>query len=489
MTHALHGITGVTENSTRTELPLAAIRPQRKVSWLLLIPLAASILAGWIGYRSWVMRGVPVTVMLDQGHGLEPGADVRYNGIAVGEVRSVELSPDAEGVVVRAALRQQARHLARAGARFWVVRPQLGVTGFAGLETVVGPRYLAMLPGDGPLRRHFLGLSDPPIVGFVEPGDLEIVLQAPRRGGLRPGAVVTYRQVPVGTVLSVGLASDASAVEARVHVRKAYTQLIRERTRFWNVGGFEARLGIKGLSLQMESVESLLGGGVALATPPDAGEVVHTGHRFSLYAKPKSDWLQWQPVLVLGSTFLPPGSPLPAPMRAVSSWQEGRWLKSLNSLRGWVLQLENGLLGPADLLHHGQDRSEESSGVEVAGRPLVLTEAPVWSADGLALIDAHVTRLAWPNALQRLANEPEDCIAIGDASATPLPLAAARLKRNGRSWRIDPIVSIDPNWHGAAVLSRSDGKLIGLLLIERDIARVALLPQDPEAARTRPGGM
>ena len=104
----------------------------------------------------------------------------------------------------------------------------------------MGPRYLAVAPGLGAPQRHFIGLSEPPVVEAVEVGDLEIIVQATQRGGLRRGAPVTYRQVPVGRVMSVGLASDGGAVEARIYIQKAYAPLVRERTRFFSIGGLEA---------------------------------------------------------------------------------------------------------------------------------------------------------------------------------------------------------------------------------------------------------
>lgn len=462
----------------QTDVPQAVIRPDRRLSRAWVIPLLAVLLVGWLGWRSWLMRGTIVTVQVEQGYGLQVGDEVRYRGITVGQVRSVELTNGLDGVVFTAALSSSADHLARAGARFWVVRPELGVTGVAGLETVVGPRYLAMLPGDGPPQRHFVGLCKAPIVERVNPGDLEIVLETRRRGGLRPGAPVMYRQVPIGTVMSVGLISDGSAVEARVHVQKAYAQLIRVDTRFWNVSGVEAHLGISGISFEFESMEAFLVGGVALATPADAGDVVHTGHRFGLEAEPPEDWLQWEPLVVIGSSLLPPGAVMPAPMRAVIGWEEGGWIKSERSRRGWVLQTRRGLLGPADLMQPADEVHPESTVLEVAGSTLPLTAEPVWTDGRLALLGAQVTETHWPEGLRRSTEQPEDCLAVADPAASPLPLAASRLTFEGGAWSIDPSISIDETWHGACVLTRSDGRLVGMILVDEDAARVALLPED-----------
>jgi hypothetical protein len=397
----------------------------------------------------------------------------------VGEVRAIELDRTSGGIRVSAALGAQAERLARGGSRFWVVRPQLGLSRIAGLETLVGPRYLAVLPGDGPRRRNFVGLAAPPVVERQEPGDLEVIVTTSARGSLRRGAPVTFRQVTVGTVLSVGLTSDGGAVEARIHVDKAYAQLIRHGTRFWDVGGVEATMGLTGMTLEMESLEALLAGGVALATPPDAGDVVHTGHRFGLESKPPADWVSWQPLVVIGSDLLPPGAPLPAPLRARSGWTKGWWIARQRSRQGWVLQTDEGVLGPADLLRPVDEADRENAVLEVAGDVLPLTVSPVWEAGGLALLDVRVSDVSWPRARRRQAVGTEDCLAVADPTATPLPLAAARLAVADGGWSVDPAVSIDESWHGAAVVARDDGYLLGLLLVEDGEARVALVPQGP----------
>ena len=120
-----------------------------------------------------------------------------------------------------------------------------------------------------------------PVVEAVEADGLEITLEAPTRFSLAPGAPLTYRQLQVGTVLSVGLASDATSVEVRAYVRPAFVQLVRERTRFWETGGIEVGLSFtRGFRLDMGSLRSMLVGGIALATPPEPGGEVETGARF-----------------------------------------------------------------------------------------------------------------------------------------------------------------------------------------------------------------
>ena len=455
-------------------VPQAVLKPQRRLSPAMLVPVAALLFAGWLGYTAWVSRGYIITVQLDQGHGIKTGHEVRYRGITVGEVRKVKLAEGFDGVIVTVSLATQADQLAHSGSRFWVVRPQLGLEGVQGLETLMGPRYLAVAPGLGALQRHFIGLNEPPVVETIEPGDLEIVLQATKRGGLRRGAPVTYRQVPVGAVLSVGLASDGGAVEARVHIEKAYAQLVREGTRFFSVGGLEADVGLTGVSLEVESLAALIIGGVALATPPDAGEIVHAGHRFVMDAEPPEDWLTWQPMAVIGNSMLPPGAPVPTPLRARIGWRQGFWISRAKSRQGWVLQTPVGLLGPANLLRPDEDADSETVVLEVGGA--VVRSRPGAGHNGLMLVPIHVVQPGWPAQRHRSPSAPEDCVAIGDPTATPLPLAAARLTVLDETWVIDPAVPVDDSWHGAVVVARSDGFVVGILLVDDGQAIVVLIP-------------
>ena len=249
--------------------PRALIRSERRWSWAWLLPILALIAAGALAWSAVRERGTIVTVQLPDGHGLQAGDPVRHRGIDVGEVKDVHLADDLNDVIVHVRLRPDAEALAAAGARFWVVRPRLGFAGVEGLETLVGPRYMALLPGPpgGAPQRAFIGLAQPPMIESVEPGDLEIVLEADARGSLRPGAPLTFRGVHVGVVVSVGLASDGSIIEARIHIPKQHRPLVRAETKFWDAGGVNVDLGLSGMSVEMDSLAELFAGGVAMATP------------------------------------------------------------------------------------------------------------------------------------------------------------------------------------------------------------------------------
>ena len=108
----------------------------------------------------------------------------------MGEIERVELSSELAEVLMSVRLDRAAMSLAREGSRFWVVRPELGLDRVAGIETLLGPRHLAVLPGaPGAAEQHeFVALEDPPLAAAVAEGSLEVLLEAPRRFALTRGA-------------------------------------------------------------------------------------------------------------------------------------------------------------------------------------------------------------------------------------------------------------------------------------------------------------
>ena len=469
--------------SSAEDLPVARVAADERRSFVWVLPVAAGLAALLLGWRAWVARGPSVVVEASEGHGIRAGDPLRFRGITVGEVERVRLARDLAEVVLDVRLDPAASGLARAGSRFWIVRPMLSVGGARGLETLLGARYVAVLPGPAGAepQERFVALDEPPVPEILAPGGLEITLSAPSRGGLAPGAPLIYREVRVGSVLSVGLASDATSIEVRAYVRPAYARLVREDTRFWRSGGLAVQLGVRGLNVEVGSLSSLLVGGIALATPESAGAQVRTGHRFELAAEPDDHWLEWQPALPVGSSLLPEAS-LPPLLRAQKSWTKGRLIGRSQARQGWLVPLEGGLFGPRDLLVPDDGAREGTSELDVAGRSLALTERPGWSAHGLARIDAELDPSIprWPAERRRAATAPEDCLVVSDAASPPMALAAVRLEPRASTWAVDGAIAFPDGWHGAAVVAREDGRLIGILLLDGERARVAPLPADLE---------
>jgi paraquat-inducible protein B len=282
--------------------PTSIVTPTRRLSLAWLVPVAALVLAGALAWQAYSSRGSLIAITFASGAGLRPGDPVTYRSVEVGRVESVSLSPDLRHVVVHARLTRDAAALAREGTQFWIVRPELSLTRVSGLETLLGPRYIAAEPAEqpGPVRHAFTGLDTPPRLRMSpgSSGGLDLTLRSPRLGSVSEGSPVSFREMKVGVVTSVALAPDARHITIGVHIDAPYAHLVRTNTRFWNASGIGLDLGlIGGVKLKAESLESILAGGIAFATPTKAGEPVKSGHVFDMEAATPDDWQRWTPDL------------------------------------------------------------------------------------------------------------------------------------------------------------------------------------------------
>jgi hypothetical protein len=418
-------------------------------------------------------RGIPITLEFEQGHGLKPGDALRYRGINVGAVQNVTLAGDLDRIQVTVLLSRDAEHLAREGSRFWIVRPQFNLASVTGLDTLVGANYLNVLPGPGERRRRFVGMEEPPPPEVLEPGGLEILLRTPDRGGLRPGAPLNYRQVVIGTIVNVDLSKDVSAVEASIYIKPRYVPLIRENTKFWKTGGAHFSAGLTGLSVDVDSVRSLLLGGVTLGIPPEPGKPVTHGHEFTLHDEPERAWLEWIPSMALyDAAFL---HERPKLLRATLKWRQKNLLYMTRDKErsGWLLPVAEGLLGPKNVLTPPDKALPGSVAFTLGGISTAPPNAIQPYGEGLAIL-SHTRDLS-PWTHRRRFVGPEATLIVADPDNPARYVGANGYRLEDSKWTIDSPAPFDDQWHGACVLAEKDGALLGILLVDGNQVEVVWL--------------
>jgi paraquat-inducible protein B len=281
-------------------LPEVTIRRRHwgfSVIWI--VPLVAALVAGYLVYQRVQERGPTITIAFEDGTGVKAGqTEIRYRGVPIGEVEAIDVSRDAEHVVITARLRRSAARLAVEGTEFWIVRPELGPARITGLTTVLTGPYIQLLPGKGKSKTSFAGLEKPPPA--PERNGLKIILAAGQLGSLRPGSPVYYRGIEVGSVTDFALSRDATAAHVEVYILHSYARLVRIGSRFWSTSGLDVDVSLrKGIEISMESLRSLLVGGIAFATPDGASSPARNGTIFVLHDKAEAEWLAWTPKIAL----------------------------------------------------------------------------------------------------------------------------------------------------------------------------------------------
>jgi paraquat-inducible protein B len=147
------------------------------------------------------------------------------------------------------------------------VRPRISGATVSGLGTLISGAYVGMEIGQSKAtKRAFVALAAPPVVTGDVPGRF-FVLKTPDLGSLDVGTPLYFRRLDVGQVAAYALDKDGASLNVRVFVRAPYDQYVTQNTRFWQASGIDLSLTASGLSVQTQSLLSILVGGIAFETP------------------------------------------------------------------------------------------------------------------------------------------------------------------------------------------------------------------------------
>ena len=254
---------------------------------LWLVPLMALGIGLYLAYMRMNDIGQRIEITFRSAEGLQAGkTKVRYKELDVGTVTDVHLSDDLNHIIVTAQMVRTADPLLRDDSLFWVVKPEISAAGVTGLQTIISGSYIAVSPGGSKERRvHFSGSDDIPFIPTSEDG-LRIRLITDSAAGIHQSTAVYYRGMKVGSVDQVWYNDLDDRIELSTFIQAPYDQLISSNTKFWNISGFNFSLGANGAQLQMQSLESLILGGITFSTPtslsPDA-RPVDDNVTFTLY--------------------------------------------------------------------------------------------------------------------------------------------------------------------------------------------------------------
>ena len=184
------------------ELPQATVvRSKRfRVSVVWIIPILAAVVAIGIGIQRIRNEGPTITIIFKGAAGIEAGKTfIKYKDVNIGLVSTVQLTDKYARVLVTAKMDKNAAGLIVKDAKFWVVQPQVTLSGVSGLGTLLSGHYIGFQAGKSRrARTQFHGARCAALI-TDQPGRY-FKLDAASFGSVGVGAPVYYRSVSVGEV-------------------------------------------------------------------------------------------------------------------------------------------------------------------------------------------------------------------------------------------------------------------------------------------------
>lgn len=239
--------------------------------------------------------GQVITFTADNATNLSKGMPLRYMGLTVGELESISLEHKSNKILAKAFINPNYMGLlAKEGAQFKVISPQISAGGIENLSSLLQP-YIDVELGNGKQQTQFRLQDNAAPTNNKYNNGLPLVLETKDAANLTTGSPVMFRGVEVGRIQQLELNSLGDRVLVHILIGKKHQHLVRQNSEFWVSSGYSAEMGWSGLAINTGSVQQLLKGGISFSTP--SGTIVQpqakANQRFLLQNKRPEQSKQW----------------------------------------------------------------------------------------------------------------------------------------------------------------------------------------------------
>ena len=278
----------MTDNPTPAQMDVRPAKDGaiRRLSLIWIVPVLALLISLGVAYQNYADRGTLIEIAFEDANGVTSGETViKYRDVEVGRVEDVSFAEGLGEVIVQARIDKEVAPYLDDDANFWVVEPTVNLRGVTGLETVLSGVFIeGTWDTQADVQQYeFTGLEQPPLTTASQRGT-QIVFRARDGQALADGAPILHKGIQVGYLEAPELSRDGSSVVANAFVEAPFDQRITSATRFWDTSGFTVSLGTGGVALDVNSIASLIEGGIAFDTVVSGGTPLEQGQIFDIFA-------------------------------------------------------------------------------------------------------------------------------------------------------------------------------------------------------------
>ena len=250
-----------------------------------IVPFIALIIAGWLAYQYFADRGPEIRVVFPVNEGLIAGQSViKFRNVPVGKVTAIHIDEETNGVVVviRMNTKRSIPYLTEE-ARFWIVKPEVGIKGISGLDTLISGTYVNVYSKEGgkEVKEEFVGLNQP--YRDTMEGEYFHLISA-SGDDVSVGTPVFYKNIRVGQVEYIYLGLDNKIVDTIIFIDKQYATLVHDDSKFWIKSMFNVDFTKGNLDVNVAPFNFMLQGGIVFSSSEyDTNDTVDENRQFILY--------------------------------------------------------------------------------------------------------------------------------------------------------------------------------------------------------------
>ena len=269
-------------------------KEKRGFSLVWIAPIVAVLITSGMIWKTYITEGTRISIIVNSGDGIKDGkTPIMYKGIKIGIVEDIHIKEDDVSKLELIALidKEAAEGVTRKGNMFWMVKPTVTLTEVSGLDTIVGGRYIAVMPAANtgealyalPYQDKFIALDSPPIDVF-DPG-LSVVVNTVNKGDVSIGAPVFYNKQAIGKVENKKLSEDKLSIDLFLRIKSKYADLVHQETIFYKADAIEVKASLSNVKVNMGSFASFIAGGIGMHNSDEAFDspLAKNTQSYSLY--------------------------------------------------------------------------------------------------------------------------------------------------------------------------------------------------------------
>lgn len=250
-----------------------------------IVPVIALVIAGWLAFQHFSERGPEIKIIFPQNEGLVAGQSlVKFKNVPVGKVTDIYAEEGTDGVVVVVRMNsKESKPYLTEHARFWIVKPEVGLTGVSGLDTLLSGTYINIYSeaGGKNITDKFIGLTQPYRDDLK--GDY-FTLTSPTGEGVQVGTPIYFKNIRVGQVEYLYLGLNDKDVEIIVFIDKEYTPYINDDSKFWLRSTMNIDFTKGNLDISIAPMNYLLQGGIEFSSSgKNEKRLVPSKHIYKLF--------------------------------------------------------------------------------------------------------------------------------------------------------------------------------------------------------------
>jgi paraquat-inducible protein B len=215
------------------------------------------------------LGGINFNLVAENAESIQTGSVIIFRGIEIGRIKQVHLLD--QGVRFDATIDTQYADLLSGSAQFWLEGADISLSGIKHPTRLVTGSVINFIPGAGEPKAEYPLLSSAPA---PQAQSLQITLSANENPGIKIGAKVRFKQLPIGSVTDVKFKADFSGIEYQIEIAAEYRPLVTKGSYFIPESALAVEASLDGVSVNTRDLDTFTQGAISLIQGKSTQQII-----------------------------------------------------------------------------------------------------------------------------------------------------------------------------------------------------------------------